>query len=59
MGYKKQKRRLPALNLPLNYYYSTYSTLAALNIGHFGCGISLRSGGWIGHYYLSFIMFVD
>ena len=27
------------------YYHSSYSTLIALNIGHFGCGMFLRSGG--------------
>jgi hypothetical protein len=26
---------------------SIYSKLAALNIGRFGCGISLRSAGWM------------
>lgn len=27
--------------------HSSYSTLAALNIGRFGCGMSLRSCGWM------------
>ena len=31
----------------LLYPHSSYSTLAALNIAHFGCGISLRSDGWM------------
>ena len=30
------------------FVHSSYSTLAALNIGRFGCGMSLRSDGWIG-----------
>ena len=34
--------------LTFRYFHSISSTLAALNIGHFGCGMSLRSGGWIG-----------
>ena len=45
--------------LTFRYFHSISSTLAALNIGRFGCGMSLRSGGWIGHYYLSFIMLVE